>query len=120
MAALAYTRGEAYLFFKEQIRLDWLKVRGENRATAAVGAGSAVPARAGAGAVEAGGENREADFALSLSQSGSVLEAAANLFECLHRLEKLSPHRIHAESLPEEGLGEAVNDRLRRASVGTV
>jgi L-threonylcarbamoyladenylate synthase len=100
MASLPHTRGEAFLFFTEQKRLAWLAVRGMGEAPGA------------------GGENREADFALSLSQAGSVLEAAANLFARLHQLEKAGPSRIHAESLPEEGLGEAVNDRLRRASAG--
>jgi hypothetical protein len=57
-----------------------------------------------------------AETTLTLSESGSTLEAAANLFEFLHRLEKQNPARIYAELLPDEGLGAAVNDRLRRAS----
>ncbi|MDR2210470.1 MAG: threonylcarbamoyl-AMP synthase [Spirochaetaceae bacterium] len=52
---------------------------------------------------------------LALSESGSVREAAANLFQYLHRLDRLNLRRIRAELLPEEGLGAAVNDRLRRA-----
>ncbi|MDR2181802.1 MAG: threonylcarbamoyl-AMP synthase, partial [Treponema sp.] len=44
---------------------------------------------------------------LTLSENGSTLEAAANLFEFLHRLEKRNPARIYAEILPDEGLGAA-------------
>jgi L-threonylcarbamoyladenylate synthase len=64
-----------------------------------------------------GGEHRDGDpAALTLSETGGLTEAAANLFERLHRLDHLRPERIHAEILPEEGLGAAVNDRLRRAA----
>jgi L-threonylcarbamoyladenylate synthase len=54
---------------------------------------------------------------LVLSEHGDTIEAAANLFACLHRLEALAPRRIYAELLPEHGLGEAVNDRLRRGAI---
>lgn len=55
-----------------------------------------------------------------LSPTGDVVEAAAGLFEALHRLDATARERgldvIVAEPLPEEGLGRAVNDRLRRAA----
>jgi len=51
-----------------------------------------------------------------LSEQGSAVEAAANLFEYLRRLDGKNIRRIHAEALPEENIGAAVNDRLRRAS----
>jgi len=54
---------------------------------------------------------------LVLSEPGNVTEAASNLFEYLHVLEKSGVPCIHAETLPGEELGMAVNDRLRRASV---
>jgi L-threonylcarbamoyladenylate synthase len=67
------------------------------------------------------GKNRRfsGEAVLVLSETGSALEAAANLFEYLHRLDGMRPARIHAEILPEEGIGAAVNDRLRRAGALT-
>lgn len=51
-----------------------------------------------------------------LSPSGSLDEAARNLFTALRKLEKMPVDVILAELLPEEGLGRAINDRLRRAA----
>jgi L-threonylcarbamoyladenylate synthase len=51
-----------------------------------------------------------------LSASGRLSEAAASLFEILHELESLDILRIAAQLAPQEGLGRAINDRLRRAS----
>lgn len=51
-----------------------------------------------------------------LSESGSLLEAAARLFSLLHDLDRGRWPEIWAERLPEEGLGRAVNDRLWKAS----
>ena len=51
-----------------------------------------------------------------LSASGDLIEAAANLFSCLHRLDALKLDVIYAEPVPEVGLGRAIMDRLRRAS----
>jgi L-threonylcarbamoyladenylate synthase len=50
-----------------------------------------------------------------LSVSGDLREAAANLFEMLHELDSLGLGLIRAEEAPCTGLGEAINDRLRRA-----
>jgi L-threonylcarbamoyladenylate synthase len=52
-----------------------------------------------------------------LSRSGSLDEAAQNLFSALRSLDKMPPEIILAELLPEEGLGRAINDRLKRAAV---
>jgi len=53
---------------------------------------------------------------LNLSESADLTEAAANLFAYLHRLDT-APHRaIAVMPLPEDGLGRAINDRLRRAA----
>ena len=49
-----------------------------------------------------------------LSESGSPLEAASVLFETLHEMDKRKVSKIFAQSAPGEGLGEAINDRLRR------
>ena len=51
-----------------------------------------------------------------LSERQDLIEAAANLFRYLRELDNLGLHLIVAETLPEEGLGAAINDRLRRAS----
>ena len=53
-----------------------------------------------------------------LSESGQVLEAASRLFETLHALDNCDILRIFAQFAPLQGLGEAINDRLRRASAG--
>jgi len=50
-----------------------------------------------------------------LSESGNAAEAAANLFDMLHQLDSLGLTLIRAEEAPGGGLGEAINDRLRRA-----
>jgi len=52
-----------------------------------------------------------------LSESADLAEAAANLFDMLHELDNLGLRLIRAEEAPASGLGEAINDRLRRASV---
>ena len=54
-----------------------------------------------------------------LSPSGDLREAAANLFAALHRLDALGLDLIVADSVPDAGLGLAINDRLCRASAGT-
>jgi L-threonylcarbamoyladenylate synthase len=51
-----------------------------------------------------------------LSETGNMLEAAARLFEALHELERLKVSKINAQLAPEQGLGMAINDRLRRGS----
>jgi L-threonylcarbamoyladenylate synthase len=87
MAVLPYREDEGYLFFSRRSRESlW----------------------GGAGALEI------------LSEEGDGLEAAANLFAALHRLDRLGLRAIHAEAAPPElrsaSLGEAINDRLRRAA----
>ncbi len=52
---------------------------------------------------------------LNLSASGDLVEAAANLFDHLHRLDALAAP-IAVAPIPETGLGRAINDRLRRAA----
>lgn len=52
-----------------------------------------------------------------LSPVGDTAEAAKNLFAAMRSLDDLDVDVIVAELLPEAGLGRAVNDRLRRASV---
>jgi L-threonylcarbamoyladenylate synthase len=51
-----------------------------------------------------------------LSESGDLVEAAANLFDFLHELDKGDFDEYWAERVPNEGIGAAVNDRLYKAS----
>ena len=59
----------------------------------------------------------QAAAVLNLSASGDLDEAAANLFGYLRALDASAPRAIAVMPVPEEGLGEAINDRLRRAAV---
>ncbi len=63
------------------------------------------------------------DTALSpvevLSPEGSLRKAAARLFDCLHRLDGMGLTCIYAQKVPEEGLGRAIMDRLRKAAART-
>ena len=52
----------------------------------------------------------------SLSPSGDLVEAAARLFDLLHIADDSSKSRIAVAPVPPEGLGAAINDRLRRAA----
>ena len=54
--------------------------------------------------------------AYTLSATGDLVEAAANLFRMLHRLDAMGAQRIAVAPIPMTGLGEAINDRLRRAA----
>jgi L-threonylcarbamoyladenylate synthase len=53
---------------------------------------------------------------LNLSPTGDLVEAAANLFAYLHRLDASQAHTIAVMPIPEIGIGAAINDRLRRAA----
>lgn len=55
---------------------------------------------------------------MNLSPSGDLTEAAANLFGCLRALDRTGARSIAVMPVPHHGLGEAINDRLRRAAVG--
>jgi L-threonylcarbamoyladenylate synthase len=52
----------------------------------------------------------------NLSTRGSLQEAATNLFAMLHRLDDAGLEELHATGIPEQGLGRAVNERLRKAA----
>lgn len=55
------------------------------------------------------------DCDLNLSESGNLIEAAANLFAALHRLNETG-RPISVSPIPDHDLGSAINDRLRRAA----
>jgi L-threonylcarbamoyladenylate synthase len=69
----------------------------------------------GFGPDAAGGYSNNAP-SLNLSPSGDLTEAAANLFGHLRALDALGPATIAIAAIPQHGLGEAINDRLRRAA----
>ena len=51
----------------------------------------------------------------SLSETGDLTQAAARLFDLLHRADALG-RPISVAPIPDHGLGQAINDRLRRAA----
>jgi L-threonylcarbamoyladenylate synthase len=55
---------------------------------------------------------------MNLSACGDLNEAAANLFGYLRALDARGARAIAVMPVPHHGLGEAINDRLRRAAVG--
>jgi len=59
----------------------------------------------------------ESPLQFTLSKKGDFAEAAQQLFAALRALDTLAPDVIVVELLPEQDLGIAINDRLRRAAV---
>jgi L-threonylcarbamoyladenylate synthase len=55
----------------------------------------------------------------NLSPGGDLDEAAARLFELLHVAEASGRHWIAVAPIPDEGVGRAIRDRLRRAASGS-
>ncbi|WP_439121959.1 L-threonylcarbamoyladenylate synthase [Marivita sp.] len=58
----------------------------------------------------------EVDCDLNLSKTEDLVEAAAHLFDYLHRLDARGGKVIAISPIPHEGLGIAINDRLSRAA----
>jgi L-threonylcarbamoyladenylate synthase len=59
-----------------------------------------------------------AQAVMNLSVRGDLGEAAANLFGYLRALDAFGARAIAVMAVPHHGLGEAINDRLRRAAIG--
>lgn len=59
----------------------------------------------------------QASIVMNLSERADPVEAAANLFGYLRALDAKGASGIAAMPVPMDGLGEAINDRLRRAAV---
>jgi L-threonylcarbamoyladenylate synthase len=55
---------------------------------------------------------------MNLSERGDLGEAAAHLFGYLRALDASGARAIAVMPVPDDGLGEAINDRLRRAAAG--
>jgi L-threonylcarbamoyladenylate synthase len=62
------------------------------------------------------GTRVEGPRVFNLSPAGDLREAAANLFAILRAADRLNPTAIAVAPIPDHGLGEAINDRLRRAA----
>lgn len=54
----------------------------------------------------------------NLSEQGDLYEAAANLFRMMRELDRPENTRIAVMNIPDQGIGIAINDRLRRAAAG--
>ena len=63
------------------------------------------------------GEDPQAVFNYNLSPTSSLSEAARNLFGALRLADESDYDQIVAVTVPDEGIGKAINDRLRRAAV---
>ena len=57
-----------------------------------------------------------ASIVLDLSPTGDLREAAANLFDYMKQADASGATAIAVVPIPHTGLGEAINDRLHRAS----
>ncbi|MBJ7428491.1 MAG: L-threonylcarbamoyladenylate synthase type 1 TsaC, partial [Bacteroidia bacterium] len=53
----------------------------------------------------------------TLSKNKDLNEAASHLFAAMRQLDALDLDVIYAEKFPNTGLGYAINDRLKRASI---
>lgn len=58
------------------------------------------------------------DMRLNLSEGRDLHEAAANLFRMMRALDKPGCKGIAVMAIPDQGVGIAINDRLRRAAAG--
>jgi L-threonylcarbamoyladenylate synthase len=72
--------------------------------------------RPGEALLALGADAPNAARVLNLSISGDLVEAAANLFSHLRALDNFGARAIAVMPIPNEGLGEAINDRLARAA----
>lgn len=53
---------------------------------------------------------------VTLSSTGDLAEAAARLYACLHLAANAPQGRVAVAPVPDQGIGAAINDRLRRAA----
>lgn len=91
MRSLPWEDGAAWLFFDGPTREAWLS---RSPAASALGPGRVY----------------------TLSEDGSLDQAAAALFKTLYAIDHTQAAAIHAQLAPNTGLGPAINDRLSRAS----
>lgn len=79
---------------------------------------SQIPAKERAGALIFSDAEKGKGFAFVeiLSKNADPVEAASRLFSALHALDQKNLDCIYAETIPEEGIGRAVMDRIYKAS----
>ena len=77
---------------------------------------NAVDVRPGEALLAFGADALTSARTLNLSVSGDLVEAAANLFSHLRALDAAGATAIAVMPIPNDGLGEAINDRLARAA----
>jgi L-threonylcarbamoyladenylate synthase len=53
---------------------------------------------------------------VNLSPAGDLAEAAAQLYACLHTAASAPQPKVAVARIPDQGIGAALNDRLRRAA----
>jgi L-threonylcarbamoyladenylate synthase len=70
----------------------------------------------GEAGLDFGGRFPPGEYVLDLSPRGDTVEAAANLYSYLRRLDVSGADAIAVAPIPPEGLGEAIRDRLKRAA----
>ncbi|KAF0130250.1 MAG: sua5/YciO/YrdC/YwlC family protein [Methylocystaceae bacterium] len=106
-APAARLRLEAHELKEGEAALDFLRLEAHElkEGEAALDFGGRLAARAEPGTV-----------VLDLSPSGDLIEAAANLFAHLREFDARQIADVAVAHIPERGLGEAINNRLRRAS----
>ena len=61
-------------------------------------------------------DNNVIFYQIILSEKGDLTEAASQLYDALHQLDKQNIDLIIAEKFPDNGLGKSINDRLIRAT----
>jgi L-threonylcarbamoyladenylate synthase len=70
----------------------------------------------GEAGLDFGGRFPPGEHVLDLSRSGDTVEAAANLYSYLRRLDASGTDAIAVAPVRAQGLGEAIRDRLKRAA----
>jgi L-threonylcarbamoyladenylate synthase len=71
---------------------------------------------AGEAGLDFGGRFAPGAHVLDLSPRGDTIEAAANLYSYLRRLDASGAAAIAVAPIPTHGLGDAIRDRLKRAA----
>ena len=59
---------------------------------------------------------KENEALILISKKSNLNEAARNLYSCLRKIKNIGYKSIAVEKIPNHGLGQSINDRLRRAS----
>ena len=60
---------------------------------------------------------KESKNQFNLSKNGSLKEAANNLYKTMRKIKKANFKSIAVSKIPNVGIGRAINDRLKKASI---